>query len=505
MPDRTARAGTGSFPLILLHLLIVIPLAFSLNIWAEEAATLYSTQHGLLSAIRHAAIDERQAPLYFWIMSLWRSIDASIFFARLFSIICSVAAIRVFAGTARRMFSREATLLATAFFAIHPVLVWASTEIRSYSLLVLLSVISVRFFLDIFLESDGRRNARWLWLAFTAIVAAYTSCYLLLLFAGFLAAFLVAGRWEQARRYLLIAAVAAIACVPLIFIVKPQPGGDARSALRLIDGLRILWDGLLTFILPTELFSSSAVTAASTTRTWIVLTGLGTIILAVIRRRDSISRLTAALGPVTGVSAAMLLGACFASGPFREPRGVVVVLFVPVLFFAASLLTDLFNRTNERTARLASLAAGFVVLASFSYALLNLYPAGVKRGDWARIGAFIQENERPGQPIVVFPAFDAMALPYHYRGLNHILPVGNLFEFSTGTSSDPVLSRAREADSVITQIPGDTEEIWLVTGEICRTTRDCAPLDNFVAANYTIVIEKDFYLEKLFLLRRKTP
>ncbi|MBK9213992.1 MAG: glycosyltransferase family 39 protein [Chloracidobacterium sp.] len=204
MPDRTARAGTGAFLLILLHLLIALPLAFSLNIWAEEASTLFSTQHGLLSAIRHAAIDERQPPLYFWVMSLWRSIDGSIFFARLFSIICSIVAIRVFAGTARRVFTREATLLATAFFALHPVLVWASTEIRSYSLVVLLSVISVRLFLDIFLESNGRRNARWLWLAFTAVVAAYTSYHLLYLFAGFLAAFFIAGKWEQAKRYLLV-------------------------------------------------------------------------------------------------------------------------------------------------------------------------------------------------------------------------------------------------------------------------------------------------------------
>lgn len=505
MPDRTARAGTGAFLLILLHLLIALPLAFSLNIWAEEASTLFSTQHGLLSAIRHAAIDERQPPLYFWVMSLWRSIDGSIFFARLFSIICSIVAIRVFAGTARRVFTREATLLATAFFALHPVLVWASTEIRSYSLVVLLSVISVRLFLDIFLESDGRRNARWLWLAFTAVVAAYTSYHLLYLFAGFLAAFFIAGKWEQAKRYLLIAAVAAIACIPLIFIVKTKVGGgNSRSAGSLIDGVQVLWQGLLTFILPAGLFSSVAITTVSAARAWIVVACFGAVILGAVRCWDSISRLTAALGSVTGVSAAILLAMHFALGPFRTPSEVAF-LFVPVLFFFASLLTDLFKMTTERTTRLVSLAAGLLVLASFSYSLLNLYPAGVKQGDWARIGAFIQENERPGQPIVVFPIFDAMALPYHYRGQNQILPAENFFEFATGASIGSAASAVKEIDHVISQIPDDAADVWLATGEACQTTQACVPLDNFVMANYTIVIEKEFYLEKLFLLRRRTP
>ena len=38
--------------LIVLHILIVLPLAYFLNIWADEASTLYTTQHGFMAATK---------------------------------------------------------------------------------------------------------------------------------------------------------------------------------------------------------------------------------------------------------------------------------------------------------------------------------------------------------------------------------------------------------------------------------------------------------------------
>jgi uncharacterized membrane protein len=132
--------------LIVVHLAIAVPLAYLLNIWADEASTYYSTQHGLIHALQNAANDEKQAPLYFWLLSVWRLLDGSIFFARLFSVVCSVAAIKVFSGLALRMLQPRAALLATAFFALHPFLFWASTETRVYSLVILLSAALVSLF-----------------------------------------------------------------------------------------------------------------------------------------------------------------------------------------------------------------------------------------------------------------------------------------------------------------------------------------------------------------------
>src|SRR5688572_3040229 len=115
MPKPPAPNNLAVVCLIAFHLALVLPLAFVLNIWADEASTLYTTGQGPWHALQNAAADEKQAPLYFWIMSLWRCINGSIFFARLFSVICSVVSIVVFARLARRLFADRAAVLATAF------------------------------------------------------------------------------------------------------------------------------------------------------------------------------------------------------------------------------------------------------------------------------------------------------------------------------------------------------------------------------------------------------
>ena len=175
------------YPLIVLHLLIAVPLAWWLNIWADEASTLYSTQQGIGFALQNAAFIERQAPLYFWVMALWRDVSGSIFFARLFSIICSVVAIRVFAGLASRLLDWRGALLATAFFALHPILIWASAEIRVYALVMLLSVSLLRLFYEGFFADDSERpNGRWWRRGFlvVAVVSLYTNYYIGFLLLG---------------------------------------------------------------------------------------------------------------------------------------------------------------------------------------------------------------------------------------------------------------------------------------------------------------------------------
>ena len=63
------------FILIFLHLAIALPLAFYLNIWVDEASTLYTTQNGFFHSFSTIVFtDEKQAPLYFLLLSLWRKI-----------------------------------------------------------------------------------------------------------------------------------------------------------------------------------------------------------------------------------------------------------------------------------------------------------------------------------------------------------------------------------------------------------------------------------------------
>lgn len=502
--------------LLAFHLALVLPLAFALNIWSDEASTLYTTQHGLWHAVQHAAANEKQAPLYFWIMGLWRSIDGSIFFARLFSVLCSALSIIFFARIARRFFARRASVLATAFFALHPFLIWASLEIRVYSFVVLLSLVLIDLGSKIFFETPDAEAAKSgmhkVLFCIASVVGLYTNYYLGFLLVGLFAALVVSNRWRSARQYLLCMLPVLLAFLPMLIAMQTQFADNTRGLQgerTLFEGLRYLWHNFLTFVLPIEVFPDAETSTVEVARTWVVRAAIVIVGVFAAVRRDRISSRTISLGASLLVIAGFMLTAYFLLGSVYVALRHASVALVPLILFGASLVDDIFGRRDRTLAdgrgSLATVGIGIVVLASFSYATLALYPQQVKRGDWARVGQFIEQNESPGQPIIVFTTFDALALPYYYRGVNQILPDERFFEFGLQTPIGTEDGLVAETDFVIGKIPSAAEQIWLVVNEKCLTTDACMPLQNFVAANYTVDIEKELYLEKLYLLRKKRP
>lgn len=505
MNSQQRQAGPRTNGLVLLFLLLAVPLAFFLNIWADEASTLYTTQNGFLSAFQNAASNEKQAPLYFWVMSLWRTFNGSIFFARLFSVLCCAVAIKLFAGIASRVLSLRAALIATAFFAFHPILIWAAVEIRVYALVILLSVLLIKLFLDAAWDTDEKAPwlSRILFLV-AAIFALYTNYYLLFLLVGLGVALIVTGRWRAAATYGVALLIVGLAFVPMLFSLNAQFAvntGGFQEGRSLFDGLQTIWRHFLTFTLPAGIFPESEGTPFAVARVWIVRVAVVVVLIFAIKNRSSITRRSIGGIALVATVAAGLLGAYFLVGPQYVEIRHATILFVPLTIAIAVLLSEIFSNVS---AKAAVLAPAVIVLIFFSYSLATLYPNMTKRGDWARIGAFIEQNERPGQPILVFTTFDALALPYHYRGQNKILPDEGFFRFEQEAPFGTENSLRSQTDFLISEIPPDAQEIWLAVNEKCIATDACRPLQNFIEANYTIEIGQQFYLEKVFLLRKKS-
>jgi uncharacterized membrane protein len=497
--------------IIAVHLAIALPAAYYLNIWVDESSSLYATEHGFWMAFQNAASEQKQAPLYFWILSLWREIDGSILFARLFSIICSVTAIPLFHLLARRIADRPGAAFLTAFFGLHPFLIWASLEIRVYSLVILLSIILFRTFIAAFWELDksrtpGRPSAPDMWFLITVIVALYTNYYLGFLIAGLLAALIFSRRWSEAKRFALLMAIAAIAFIPLIFEIvaefRSKTSGyyEERSV---VEGVRILWHHFLTFTFPTEIFPGNDQSMVSFVRLWVVRLVVPLMAFVVFWKRRQITARTAAFLAITLTVGLFLLAAYFLIGSTYVHIRHASVMFVPLLMFLASLGADISKGSSPRLNKALPVAFAIVIVPIFAYSISVVYPNMTKRGDWARVAEFIQQNESPGQPIVVYEAFDALALPYYYRGPNRVLPDSNFFDFVLQGPFGTPESMVRQNNFVISEIPPGSHEIWLVVNEYCIATEACRPLENYIAANYTIELEKEFYLEKVYLLKAK--
>ncbi len=507
--SESRRQSSFLILIVLLHLAVALPLAYILNIWVDEASSLYATQNGLWVAFQTAALEQKQAPLYFWILSLWRYIDGSIFFARLFSVLCSVAAIVALFGLAKRLFKPTFALIITAFIALHPFLIWASIEIRVYSLVILLSILLIRLFYDAFWATDIHSTAYASKLGFLAvvIVSLYTNYYLGFVIAGLAVSLLFSHRWRGLKVYALMMAIAGFAFIPLLLVMRAEfvakTGGflDERS---ITEAVQLIWNHLLTFVLPTEVFPGSEPSLASMVRLWLARLAFAVIGIAAVCKRKQLTSKTLMLGSVAFTAVTFFFAAYFLVGSSYVVIRHASILFAPVILFIGSLLTNIIGSSSWIRSKALGFGFGIIFVTSFCYGIVNLFPNLTKRGDWARVGNFIQQNESGGQPVIVFITFEALAARYNYHGLNQILPDERFFEYAPEAQTGSPESLKQEIDFVISKIPADSDQIWLALDEKCIVTDACIPLQNYISENYTIEIEKDFYLEKLYLLKKKT-
>lgn len=500
--------GTGQRSKVLwlfiaLHLLITLPLAYVLNAWVDEASTLYNTQKGFIDTALNVFHTEKQAPLYFILLSIWRDIDGSIFFARLFSIICSVLAIKFFYDLAQAFFDEKKAILITAFFALHPYLIWASLEIRLYSMVILLSILLLKFFHEGYLSFSPSPRSRIAFII-TAIIGIYTNYYIGFLLVGSFVSLLILRRWKEAKIYFLQMFIVGLAILPLAWAIKSQLAvntGGHKQISQFVDGIKILWGHFLSFVFPTELLPADEQTFISYLRVWLVRIGILAIILLLVKNKfrallDEKVQVFATFSAF--VFAFLFFAFSILGGEYVSVRHAAV-LFVPLILLIASLFVNLLPEKSW-----VVLVIFFALL--FPYSIYSLYPKLAKRGDWSNISRFIETNEKPNQPIITSQVYDAISFPFHYKGKNQVFPDERFFEWNLEDLLSSENAFKKQTEFIISKIPPDAQEIWLLTRDTCHreeTKASCRPLENYVQEHYTIEIEKDFYLEKLRLLRKK--
>lgn len=494
--------------LIAIHLAIVLPLAYILNIWSDEASTLYATQRGFWVAFQTAAIEQKQAPLYFWLLSLWRYLNDSIFFARLFSIVCSVASIWLFSGLTKRIFSSKTAVRSTAFFALHPILIWASLETRVYALVILLSITLISLFLRGFWETGENKLMPKLWLTLLAIIALYTNYYLGFVLAGLLVALLVTRQWRPALSYIMLMMIAAVAFLPMVVMVRSELISRSTSFTEpssLTTGLRTIWSSVVTYILPADTLPGGDESTLSIVRLWTVRFAVALTGVVTLFRWRRASAQTIALGAILGTVLAFMLLAYFLVGSWLIELRHATVFFAPLILFLTSLISDIFQPADEAAVlagRTYVPALAAVVLSFFTYSLVSMYPGLTKPGNWEQVAKYVEQHETSDQPIIIFHTYEALALPYYYRGKNKIYPDERFFDFDIG--SDTAERIEKRTAFTISKIPRDAPELWLVTSDECDRAGVCESFNNFVDSNYDRISVTDLRDRKVTLLRKKT-
>jgi mannosyltransferase len=210
------------------------------SFWFDEGASVGIARLDWYNFLRILWRREANMALYYVLLRSWLHLGSSEWFIRALSVLFALATIPAIYVVGRRMFGWRAGLIASVLLGVNAFHVRYSQEARSYSLTVLLCVLSSLCFLQ-WLEWPTRRKR----LAFILVSA-------LAVYAHFFAGLLLLAQWfslyfldekpdsqEIKRTWLPL----AIAVFPIFAFVAATGAGPLNWIQR--PGLRVLWQSAL--------------------------------------------------------------------------------------------------------------------------------------------------------------------------------------------------------------------------------------------------------------------
>jgi len=214
------------------------------SLWFDEASTLLIAGRPLSELVPLLVSNEVNPPLYYALMHFWlQAFGDPRHGLRLFSVLCGVASLFAFRSLAARLLPERARLPALWFAIMSSFWIHIAQDGRSYSLLLLISLLSTLVTLEL---SKGK--PRPLFFAAYAMLAAlglYTHYYFAILLAGHALWLgrLAAGSARRAAKLIAAHAAAALLFVPWLpsFVVQARLHvgdpvlGESLTFARVLD------------------------------------------------------------------------------------------------------------------------------------------------------------------------------------------------------------------------------------------------------------------------------
>src|SRR3954467_6213099 len=138
--------------------------------WLDEVATVNILRHGFGDMLSAVSAGESTPPVYYVVAWLWSKLfGTGEVGLRSLSAVLGTATIPLVFVLGREVAGRTAGLVAAALCAFNPLLIWYSQEARSYSLMVLLTGLSLLALLRVLDDASSRRLAGWAVVSVAAI------------------------------------------------------------------------------------------------------------------------------------------------------------------------------------------------------------------------------------------------------------------------------------------------------------------------------------------------
>jgi 4-amino-4-deoxy-L-arabinose transferase-like glycosyltransferase len=376
--------------------------------WYDEAVTVELVRRSLGGMLRALPDAETTPPLYYLLAWGWAHLfgsgEAGL---RSLSALLGTATVPVAYAAACTLASRRAALVAAAFVAVSPILVWYSQEARAYALLVLLGAVALLFFARA-LRSAGRRDLAW-WAVAAALGLA--THYVAVFYVAPQAVWLLVRRRRHALWPVVGVTAAGLALLPL---AAYQENGERTAWIhasplrqRVKDAAHLLFSGFYTL---------------NHAGAWALAVGVVTIVglWTWTRGRERWGgRVALALGGASIALPFLLALASYGVGGrgdaffFRE----LLPAWVPLAIAVACVVVS-----AARAPVVAAVVAGAAVLAVLATVRIDLRDE-LQRDDWRAVDRALGPP-RATRAIVTSPPFQADVLRLYRPALAPLPPGG---------------------------------------------------------------------------------
>lgn len=361
----TGKRGILIAGLCLIYVAIRVWRLTDACLWFDEIFSIHAAEHSWSSLFGFVAQDLIHPPLFYVLLKAWAGIGGEgVFWLRLFSVVCSSASIYPFISLCRELkLKTSAFLLALLFFAVNGSLIKYAQEVRMYSLLLFLSLVSLWLFSRFFFRGKN------IWILTTVnVLLIHTHYFGWLIVIGEVAVIAILQRIKL-RHVLIMFGIDLAAFVPwMITIIKAaNAGSDVSQNIGWIarPGLRSMFDLVFDMVEPFyyQVSSTEPSTIIQITLPLVVVIAAAKLIYLIEWRKNDGHERFWLLGIITLVPMVIAFAISWISPYSIWGSRHLIVIFAPILMLAAVFLTEISNRIVRYgllTVAIFLIGAGFV-------------------------------------------------------------------------------------------------------------------------------------------------
>jgi uncharacterized membrane protein len=429
---------------------------------------------------------EANMTLYYVLLRGWLHLGDSEVWLQSLSVLFGVLTIPVVFVLGRRFLNRDVGLVAAAILAVHNFHIENSEQLRSYSLLPLLAVLSTFIFLGL-LDTPRRKD---LWVL-------YVSCSALAIYAQVFAVFLIGAQWMALRpktikqlgilKPILAAVSITVLVAPMFLVMALRDSGQLDWVPRLsLEGvLNAVWGIVGGEILALQNPPGAALLLLLYVMSWMfAVWGIFRTGQTVMEQQPSPTIMLSVLGCSFLYPVVAMIAISFFK-PILYPRYVLMCAPAAVLVASQGIVT--LGRWRPRVGRplAAALLASIIALSVVGAREFDasLATPGL---DWRGVTKYIVEHGKAGDGVIFYSLSGRWAWDYYHR---------RYLESTQKSGMPNAIDLSSLSRSSIEDCTTPYQRVWLVLHEEIPTPQSNAKtelLTETLQRRFKLLLEQQF-------------